>query len=125
MTQLIRIQSSSLSKGKLNYENDVKPCLNRLRKMKVVLDKMRPMEKKLRYSLDKLLALSTNNTSSMFALGDLDDLDKLEENQTDPLLFRPNPDNLIGSGDEKGGNAFSSEESDDGSDINGSNLGVL
>mmetsp|Transcript_15039 Transcript_15039/g.22942 ORF Transcript_15039/g.22942 Transcript_15039/m.22942 type:complete len:369 (-) Transcript_15039:227-1333(-) len=50
----------------------------RLFEMKTILEKIRPLEKKMKYQLDKLLS---ENNSSEFAT---------EEGQTDPLTFRPN-----------------------------------
>jgi len=99
LTQLIRVRSSPSKFGVA----DLEPCLNRLRKMKVILDKIRPMEKKLRYSLDKLLAVSA--TSSTFALK--------EEAEIDPLSFGPNPDFMIGSGDEDDNKMSSPDNGDD------------
>jgi len=122
LTQLIRVQSSPSTDGD-NDDDDtcLKPCLDRLRTMKVALDKMRPMEKKLRYSLDKLLALSA--TSSTFAAGEEITVAREQEpadnnEQSDPLLFRPNPDRLVGNGDSDGDGDgdTSSSDADDASD---------
>lgn len=44
-------------------------CIERLTEMKSALDKIRPMEKRLRYQMDKLLALSTS-AAGTFAGGD-------------------------------------------------------
>lgn len=119
LTQLIRVQSSSSMKG----ANDcLKPCIDRLRTMKIALDKMRPLEKKLRYSLDKLLALSA--TSSTFAAGEgpsvnlVNGEDRIEnKEESDPLSYRPNPDRLIDDGDgdfsDSASNDNDHEDSDD------------
>lgn len=40
-------------------QQEQKECLERLQEMKVALEKMRPLEKKMRYQIDKLLALTT------------------------------------------------------------------
>lgn len=66
---------------------DVSMCVTRLNEMKVVLDKMRGLDKKLRYQIDKLLA--TDTTASQFAAGG-DNKDASE----DPLQFRPDPMSL-------------------------------
>lgn len=55
----------------------------RLLETRTVLDKTRPLEKKMRYQLDKLLAATTTS----FATG----------NPNDPLTFRPNPNALEGA----------------------------
>ena len=74
---------------------DIESCLARLNEMKVALDKVRPVEKKMRYQLDRLLAAASDATS--FAAGgeesDEDENDngdmKMSAN-ADPLSFRPN-----------------------------------
>lgn len=74
--------------------------INRLTEMKVALEKSRPLEKKMRYQLDKLL--SSGNSSAFATTGE----------QQDPLSFRPNPDALKDEDQNKG---LSSD--DDDSDI--------
>jgi len=77
-----------------------KECLIRLQEMKVALDKMRPLEKRMRYQIDKLLALSTLGAGTFAAVrqdegeeGDNSDDaagctgDALHEQ--DPLSFKP------------------------------------
>jgi len=70
----------------------IQDCIQRLEEMRVVLEKIRPMEKKMGYQLDKILAVASN--SSTFAAGNapstVDDA-----NQSDPLSYRPNPQNMI------------------------------
>lgn len=67
--------------GKLDAKN-----INRLTEMKIVLDKMRGLDKKLRYQIEKLLSAATS--ASTFA--------SAGENfgPEDPLQFRANPDSL-------------------------------
>ncbi|KAM3821808.1 neuroguidin [Vipera latastei] len=55
------------------------PALLRLVETRTVLEKMRPIEQKLKYQVDKLLKAAVT--------GGLD--------ENDPLKFKPNPDNLI------------------------------
>ncbi|CDQ70394.1 neuroguidin [Oncorhynchus mykiss] len=69
-------------------------ALHRLVTVRTVLEKMRPLDQKLRYQIDKLV-----RTAVTGSLG-----------ENDPLHFRPNPDNLVSklsesedSGDEDGG----------------------
>ncbi len=76
--------------------------LNRLNEMKVALDKLRGLDKKLRYQIDKLLA--ANTTASEYALGG-DNKASLD----DPLQFRPDPKAL----DQHGEEDSSGDDSDD------------
>nr|CAG4641344.1 EOG090X0IJO [Eulimnadia texana] len=72
-------------------------CIDRLVELRTVIERMRPMEHKLKYQIDKLVRLATSGT--------------LPEN--DPLRFKANPSNLmnkIEDGEE------SDEESDEGED---------
>lgn len=75
-------------------------CIERLREMKAALEKMRPLEKKMRYQIDKLLALSTLGAGTFAAVGqqeeekddshdeeDINDEEKLDA--SDPLSFKP------------------------------------
>jgi U3 small nucleolar ribonucleoprotein protein LCP5 len=83
-------------------------AMNRLNEMKVVLDKMRGLDKKLRYQIDKLLA--ANASASVFAsAGDN------KYAPEDPLQFRPDPEGLDDD------NLQSSENSDDEANNYGSN----
>lgn len=63
--------------------------LRRLIETRTVLDKTRPLEKKMRYQLDKLLAATTTS----FAVGG----DNNNSEAADPLTFRPNPHALEGA----------------------------
>lgn len=75
--------------------------LRRLREMRTVLDKVRNLDKKLRYQIDKLLSLQVNVTS--FATGD--------DSQEDPLQFKPIVDQIFGD-DEGGGEELGSDGED-------------
>lgn len=77
--------------------NDVNS--NRLIELKNALEKVRPLEKKMRYQLEKLL--SANSDSTTFASGD-------------PLSFRPNPESLKEDNVENKG--ISSDDTDDDND---------
>ncbi|KAL7435865.1 hypothetical protein ACHAXH_004958 [Discostella pseudostelligera] len=65
LTLLLRSRistSSSSSDDNQNTEQQhqqQRECVERLQEMKIALEKMRPLEKKMRYQIDKLLALST------------------------------------------------------------------
>lgn len=51
-----------------NEEEEMKQCINRLHEMRTTLTKIRPLEKKLRYQIDKLLALSTLGSGTFAAV---------------------------------------------------------
>jgi hypothetical protein len=76
LSYLIDLVQHLSSSGDGDGEN-----MKRLTEMKIALEKIRPLEKKMRYQLDKLL--SNSNSSSTFATA-----------TTDPLSFRPNPEAL-------------------------------
>lgn len=74
---------------------DIESCLARLNEMKVALDKVRPVEKKMRYQLDRLLA-AASDAASFAAGGEESDEDEADTGglkpsaNADPLSFRPN-----------------------------------
>ena len=95
----------------------IKSCLARLNEMKVALDKIRPLEKKMRYQLDRLLAAASSATS--FAAGGEESED--EENggedvnpsaNADPLSFRPNLE-MMGSDHDDGEDGQEDSDNDD------------
>ena len=51
--------SSSSSSKQQQRQQKIESCQARLQETKVILERIRPMEKKMRYQIDKLLALST------------------------------------------------------------------
>ena len=63
-----------------NEEEEMKQCINRLHEMRTTLTKIRPLEKKLRYQIDKLLALSTLGSGTFAAVRkrEVEDEDKKE-----------------------------------------------
>jgi U3 small nucleolar ribonucleoprotein protein LCP5 len=79
--------------------------IERLNEMKVVLDKMRGLDKKLRYQIDKLLA--ANISASEYAMGG--DNPNTSE---DPLQFRPDP------------KALDDDDSDEDQSVEGVERGV-
>lgn len=58
------------------------PCIDRLIEIRTVLEKIRPIDHKLKYQIDKLVKTAVTGT-----------------NDDDPASFRANPDDLIGKGD--------------------------
>ena len=59
------------------YLQEEKECINRLLEMKTTLEKIRPLEKKMRYQIDKLLALSTLGAGT-FAAGGMEEEEGME-----------------------------------------------
>ena len=100
LTVLVRNRSN----GKKDVQN-----MRRLVEMKTVLDKMRGLDKKLRYQIEKLLAASTS--ASTFASGGDND------GKEDPLQFRPDPQSLE---DDKDSSSDMSEVSESGDNSDGS-----
>ncbi|KAL3763146.1 hypothetical protein ACHAW5_004649 [Stephanodiscus triporus] len=83
--------------------------------MKVALERMRPLEKKMRYQIDKLLALSTlgGGAGTFAAMGreeevanDKDETTKIADDGVDPLSFKPDLEGMM--------KMFVEEEEEDG-----------
>ncbi|XP_062501259.1 neuroguidin-A-like [Corticium candelabrum] len=55
-------------------------AVNRLVDTRVILEKLRPLEQKLKYQIDKLVKLTTSGMAGL---------------SNDPLMFKPNPEMLI------------------------------
>jgi U3 small nucleolar ribonucleoprotein protein LCP5 len=98
------IDLTMLLRCKLNSGDDEskvvgEQCIKRLQEMKVALEKMRPLEKRMRYQIDKLLALSTLGAGTFAAVGqeeeekDVSGDEEREEggelDENDPLSFKP------------------------------------
>lgn len=69
------------------------PCIERLVEIRTVLEKVRPINKKLSYQIDKLIKMVSST-----------------EGQNNPLSFKPNLDNLVNKDDDLDGSE------DDGGD---------
>ena len=104
LTQLLRLKTSGSNENKTKIEE----CLGRLREMKIILERVRPLEKKMRYQLDKLLSMAAS--SSTFSAAIDSNLSNGNDNpaSSDPLAFRPNPKSMLGKDD----------DDDDGQDNN-------
>lgn len=77
-------------------END--PAIDRLIEIRTVLEKIRPIDYKLRYQIDKLVKTAITGTTSA----------------SDPNSFKPNPSNLISQlGDDTVNDDDSDSDSDD------------
>lgn len=59
------------------------PVISQLAEIRVLLDKMRPIDKKLRYQIDRLVKMATNPST------------QLNSTEVDPLRFKPLPGNLV------------------------------
>lgn len=86
------------------------PSIDRLIEIRTVLEKIRPIDYKLRYQIDKLVKTAVNGSSTGTA---------------DPTSFRPNPANLTSQMPEPGATAGDDDEgagngSDDGADSDSS-----
>jgi len=68
------------------------PVVLRLVEIRAYLEKLRPIDRKLKYQIDKLLKMADGKKESAAADDDDDD---------DPLRFKPNPDALVGKADEE------------------------
>lgn len=62
------------------------PVMQRLVQIRAYLEKIRPIDKKMQYQIEKLLKLSS---------ADLAKAEEQEEKAKDPLQFRPNPEALV------------------------------
>lgn len=67
------------------------PCIDRLIEIRTVLEKIKPIDHKLKYQIDKLVKTAVSGTTA-----------------NDPTSFKANPENLIGNEDHS-----SSEESEE------------
>ena len=68
------------------------PVVLRLVEIRTYIEKLRPIDKKLKYQIDKLLKMAKEGVT-----GEEEDADGAGE---DPLQFRPNPDALVSKVDE-------------------------
>lgn len=95
-------------------------CVERLVEMKAALEKMRPLEKKLRYQIDKLLALSTLGAGTFAAEGREKETEDEDANNlnagADPLSFKPDLSSMMKSFEDNNANETSGNGEDGGSD---------
>ncbi|CAD7086182.1 unnamed protein product [Hermetia illucens] len=76
------------------------PSIDRLIEIRTVLEKIRPIDYKLRYQIDKLVKTAVTGATS----------------SSDPITFKPNPNNLVSQLPEQGSNSEASESSEDDTD---------
>mmetsp|Transcript_21458 Transcript_21458/g.33061 ORF Transcript_21458/g.33061 Transcript_21458/m.33061 type:complete len:422 (+) Transcript_21458:177-1442(+) len=105
-----RLRHDIVSKNKKNFPPISEDSWQRLTEMSTALDKTRPLEKKMRYQLDKLLTATTTGTS--FASGSGAGSNGAGATD-DPLQYRPNPKSLkSSSGTKNTGDKSDSDEYD-------------
>ena len=100
LIHLIRLTTTNPTK---NNQSNIQACMERLHEMRIAFTKMRPMEKKLRYQIDKLLSFS----SDVFSYMDNDEIEQQQQQEQlheeygdeddnkeddDPLSYKPNID---------------------------------
>ncbi|KAG9300710.1 hypothetical protein G9A89_023508 [Geosiphon pyriformis] len=76
------------------------PVIMNLVELRVVLEKIRPIEQKLKYQIDKLIKAASFNTESD-NVENRGNLRLLEHTMADPLGFKPNPENLVSKIDDE------------------------
>ncbi|EDW76373.2 uncharacterized protein Dwil_GK14692 [Drosophila willistoni] len=76
------------------------PSIERLIEIRTVLEKIRPIDHKLRYQIDKLVKTATTGVSS----------------STDPTLYKPNPDEMMSAAGAKHGDDSADGQDDDEDD---------
>merc|ERR1719354_1310677 len=74
------------------------PCIDHLVEVRTVLTKIKPMEKKLKYQIDKLIKSSTPQTNA--------------DDKQHALNYKPNLDNLIAKDDDDGEDGASDDNED-------------
>jgi len=99
ITLLMKLKNKSK-----NNEDGKKQGMNRLSELKLLLDKYRPMEKKLQYQIDKILSqqitsgnATTFEENALFGHTTNDDDDDDIDDTIDPSLLKPNPESMLGS----------------------------
>lgn len=78
------------------------PCIDRLVEIRTVLEKIRPIDHKLKYQIDKLVKTAVSGS-----------------NANDPSMYKANPDNMLENSEEEG-----SEEESEGETKTGKSSGV-
>merc|ERR550534_1502944 len=79
------------------------PAIDRLVEIRTILEKMRPIDKKLKYQVDKLIKLSSEQGKGSGA--------------SNPLSFKPNIGNLSSKMDDDDDSGGSSSDDDDDDDV--------
>ena len=93
LTYLLRNWSSIQNDPSDDETSSMRQSIERLQEMRILLDRIRPFEKKMRYQIDKILALSTSSFAVVSELNTNRNHAYIPE--TDPLSYKPNPENMI------------------------------
>lgn len=101
ITQLAYIVHMKLS-GRSIHQH---PVIESLVELRVILDKMKPVEAKLKYQIDKLVRAAVMGTQQQ--------QQQQQQDEADPLAFKPNPMNLLARDDDED-NEEEDEEEEDG-----------
>ena len=105
-------------------------CVERLVEMKAALEKIRPLEKKLRYQIDKLLALSTLGAGTFAAEGrEKDEEDGINTagemtDGADPLSFKPDLQSMMKSFEENNDDDEPNNNDDDDDESDNDEIGT-
>ncbi|KAL1929516.1 hypothetical protein VTP01DRAFT_1654 [Rhizomucor pusillus] len=94
VTQLAFYVHMKLSGKKLEGH----PVVESLVELRVVLEKMKPIESKLKYQIDKLIRAAVIGTQKQ---EDPTKTDEITAVANDPLAFKPNPSNLLARDDQE------------------------
>ncbi|XP_075149559.1 neuroguidin isoform X2 [Haematobia irritans] len=73
------------------------PSIERLIEIRTVLEKIRPIDYKLRYQIDKLVKTATTGVSST----------------SDPILYKPNPENMLTNANDADGDDDNEDDDDE------------
>ncbi|KAJ3221708.1 hypothetical protein HDU78_000342, partial [Chytriomyces hyalinus] len=93
--------------------SELHPSVERLIEMRVILEKIKPMEVKLKYQIDKVLKAAndaSNPSAEKDAQRNVSEFDLQNSGVSDPLQFKPNPLNLVGASTALDKNADQSRE---------------
>jgi len=85
LTLLLRCRLNSNNESQRN-EAQKQQCLARLLEMKTALEKIRPLEKRMRYQIDKLLALATLGAGTFAATGREEEEEEKEEGKEEETV---------------------------------------
>jgi Sas10/Utp3/C1D family len=77
------------------------PVINKLVRIRVVLEKVRPLDQKLKYQIDKLLKAANTET--------LPEEQKDNEEEDDAIDYKPNPSNLVADEEPESGGSKSQD----------------
>ncbi|KAI7887433.1 hypothetical protein K492DRAFT_155022 [Lichtheimia hyalospora FSU 10163] len=98
ITQLAYIVHMKLSGRSIQQH----PVIESLVELRVILDKMKPVEAKLKYQIDKLVRAAVMGTQQQ----------PPSQQEEDPLAFKPNPMNLLARDDDEDNEEEEEEEED-------------